>query len=505
MPSADPLAALPAELVLRILDFASISTVTSLTQTSRSWNHFIEKSHLDRIYAHPSKTCHPSGSRDLDFVKGLRHFTDYWDEIGSWKELCKRQTLLRKNWQARVPETRESIIQVEETHVWRFRPDFKRRYFVSSSETGGIHVTCMDTGQKLWSTPARQYAHLEYDIDNGVAVWDTLSNALEVWKAKPNKRGHFELVATIRHDQEVRTRGYELRFQTLCVVSDQGRGFVYDMMTEPPSRKREMIIAKGAVGHLFQSEDLVMYSMGYDGVHVHDKVTGGLVGIINPQRSQKVYHINHVKFGLHWSAADEIAPHPDARPQRPSQNRIWSLPVELGENPNYDTALEDEEWGAVAVDGDFMAVTSRFGRLFVCKDWRRLLKGKQEDYDATCTLIECEADPNNFQIGGWLSLYKGKVAIEVDDAIYLLSFEALGSDCPTNVWRITSSLSPRLQEPVSYMAICDDSFMHTYLTNCEHRNDNFGDILGSLPTKVIRVLALAPDLSTEGMGRTGTV
>lgn len=177
----DPLRQLPAEIILHILEFAPPPTLASLTRVSKAWHQFIDVDHQDAIYSSPRKTDHPDGAKDFTFLSAGSSFSKYFQGVSSWKELCKRQTLLARNWTAAKPETRESIVQVGRSRVWRFKPDFKRRFFLSTSHDGGFHVTDMDTGRILWqlpSTEVRPFAHLEYQ--DGTAVWDRYGNALEV-------------------------------------------------------------------------------------------------------------------------------------------------------------------------------------------------------------------------------------------------------------------------------------------------------------------------------------
>lgn len=177
----DPLALLPAEIILHVLEFTPSSALASLTRVSNAWHYFIDSEHQNAIYSSPRKTDHPRGAKDFAFLSTMSSFSKYFDGVSSWKDLCKRQTLLARNWIAVEPETRESLVQVGRNRVWRFKPDFKRRFFLSTSHDGGVQVTDMDTGLLIWSLPrgdVRPFAHLEYQ--DGTAVWDRYGNALEV-------------------------------------------------------------------------------------------------------------------------------------------------------------------------------------------------------------------------------------------------------------------------------------------------------------------------------------
>ena len=291
---SDPLAVFPAEIVLRILDFAPISSVAALTRLTRIWHEFIDETHQDAIYSLSSKTSRPAGFRDLSFLSESKSFAHYFENTSSWKDLCRRQTMLARNWNLKEPISRETVFQVGTSPVWRFRADFKRRIFLSTSEHGGLSVTDMDTGNLLWKlsdADVLPYAHLEYQ--DGTAVFDRPGNAVEVWKTdlEGQLRGDFRRIAILPHDCQV--RGFQLSYDTLCIVSTQGRGFVYDMKTEVPRLKTQMKIEDDAVGHLDQDADGVMYCIGKKGYHVHDKASGTLLGTILPKHCKKFYHIRH--------------------------------------------------------------------------------------------------------------------------------------------------------------------------------------------------------------------
>ena len=116
----DPLDILPPEIVLRILDFAPVSAVAALTRTSKAWHAFVDWTHQDHIYADPDKTERgPSTSRGDPSLhhRDVKTFTRYYDGVRSWKDLCRRQALLRRNWAASAPVTTESIYNINKEPV----------------------------------------------------------------------------------------------------------------------------------------------------------------------------------------------------------------------------------------------------------------------------------------------------------------------------------------------------------------------------------------------------
>ncbi|MBE3045470.1 hypothetical protein IMZ48_23570, partial [Candidatus Bathyarchaeota archaeon] len=55
-PGIDPLTVLPPEVVLRVLESATLSALASLTAASKAWHAFIDVIHQDAIYSSTSKT-----------------------------------------------------------------------------------------------------------------------------------------------------------------------------------------------------------------------------------------------------------------------------------------------------------------------------------------------------------------------------------------------------------------------------------------------------------------
>lgn len=470
MAIVDPLELLPAEIVLRIIDFTSVPGVAQLTRASKAWHEFIDSTHQDAIYSSSTKTNHPPASRGFAFLGDTKSFAKYFDGVTSWKDLCKRQTLLDRNWACgQDPITRESVLQVGNDAVWRFRPDFKRRFFVSTSQSGGVNVTDMDDGQLLWRLPkdvVRPFAHLEYQ--DGMAVWDRWGNALEVWKADDDARGVFRRVAVLQHDCE--TRGFQLSYDTLCVVSVEGQGFVYDMTQDPPQRRTHLNIENEAVGHLDQNEHVVMYSMGQRGYFVHSKDSGDFIGVLQPKLCANIYHIKHSD----WSPSSIVSggwhtPSPRPwPPAMPSRKRLTPLHLEAGDHPSHTSVfpLEEDEWGAGMLSGNIMVGVSRGGRIFICSDWRGALR-KPDRAAATSAIIQCESEESQFDLGGWLSIKNGRCLFEVKEKIYIFTLPTDGllpqvGEKQGPIYAASTSSAPQLAVPVSFMAVFDDCIMSTY-------------------------------------------
>jgi hypothetical protein len=159
----DPLQVLPAEVILRCIEFTTLSGIAALNSTTKAWHGFLDTAHQDAIYSVQARTLYnrnPRSDREvLELGRDVRTFGDpqsdksfvkYFQDVETWKDFCKRLVLLEKNWHSKRPVVKESVVQVGYDPVWRFKPDFKRRFFVSTSQAGGVCVTDMDDGRMLW-------------------------------------------------------------------------------------------------------------------------------------------------------------------------------------------------------------------------------------------------------------------------------------------------------------------------------------------------------------------
>ena len=532
---------LPTEIQLRVLDFLPTPALLQLTQTSKQWHNIIDAPQQDYSIYYP-RTEHPQGAVDLSFVtREASCFTRFLsNEVhpNSWKELCRCQTLLDRRWRDAVPEIRQSIIAPRRLNVaapfgaavngdptccpiWRFRPDFQHRFVLSTTMIGGLLVTDMDDGSLLWSLPSdqvRPYAHLEYS--NGHCAFDRAGNAIEIWKyvgeEKPphRRRGEFERVAVLSHDVE--TRGFQLRWPHLCVVSVEERGFVYKFARDgTPRMTQEMDIAPHTVGHLDQTCDTVVYCMGQHGYHFHSKETGKLCGVIDPRTfgPRGLFHIRH-DHSRNSNSRTKAKQEPLPPPFPPRRPRSYHQPIKLDIKPGrLYTKLRDgsglqpalplmfqDEWGAALIRDNLMVAISKAGRCMLCLDWPRAIRSHADA--AQCTVMfELEINSSTYDYGGWLSLQRGppgstRVIFEVDEKIYLVRVKGgpddiLNVDDPGtfDVLAIPSTFAPHQDIPISFMGIYDDCIMHTVLLNVKGQD---GAVREPYLTKAIRVVSFAP-------------
>lgn len=348
----------------------------------------------------------------------------------------------------------------------------------------------MDTGGLLWhlsSEHIRPLAHLEYQ--DGVAVLDSANpvDAVEIWKTDIDglPRGTFQRTAVLPHDCEI--RGLQLSYNNLCVASTEGEGFIYDMTRDPPELQTHLEIENGAVGHVCQTSDVVMYCMGIRGYRIHDKSSGALLGKIQPKTCSKTYHIHHPERSsnsiLSTGSALSSIPSVDAYPpKQPNRARLTPLDIvdgsftEAGGDGSWQPAID--EWGAALLSGSLLVGTSRAGRVIVCPDWRAALKDPTY-LEKQAAIIETQPDTASFDIGGWLSVYDNRVMFEVQDQVYVLALREDGtvptteSPSKRNSYSFLTSADTQLAVPVSFMELFDDCIMATYTVrereNCRIR------------------------------------
>ncbi|KAL9089566.1 MAG: hypothetical protein Q9159_002444 [Coniocarpon cinnabarinum] len=524
---------LPNELRLRILDFLPTRSLAQLNQVSKTWHHLIDDPDQDkRVYL--NRTQHPPGTRDFSFLlHETSCFTEYYTKnanISSWRDLCRYQTLLGRSWSRDAPTMRTSLIAPRRMNfigvagvdvggdpprvpVWRFRPDFQRRFILATTQHGGLIVTDMDSGKLLWHLrrdQVRSYAHLEYS--NGWMAFDRYNNAIEIWQHDnhPERRGYFKKVTELHHDVE--TRGFQMLWPTLCVTSPEERGFVYDLSASGgPKRTKEMVIGCGT-GHIDQDErDAVVYCLGTEGYDFHSKSTGQKLGSLDPKNMsiKHTYHVSH-RHGNSLRQSVMTVREPLSRPLPPQKphtsQQLLVQPLREGQNTARQASLlslENDEWGAGLLRGDMMTAISKGGRCMICLDWPGALRSSKRASDVTF-LIEMEIDDATYDFGGWLGVQRGspgptRIICEVDDKVYIMrltnDFDSLIDGSKTlmdamDVLSVPSSCAPGgIEIPISFMGVYDDCIMYTCLLGIAPRAE-----CGQDPyiAKGINVITFAP-------------
>lgn len=173
-------------------------------------------------------------------------------------------------------------------------------------------------------------------------------------------------MAVINHDCE--TRGFQFSFDSLVVSSSEGEGFVYDMSQTPPVLKTHITLRHGAMGHVYQDADAVLFSMAEAGFDFYEKATGDFLGTLDGWGCVNYRHIK---------PPPPVGFIPDCDPFR-SGDRLRPINLEFGHLPGVDLIpIEEDEWGAGMIDGGTFVGLSRGGRILVCPQWRKVLKDSE--------------------------------------------------------------------------------------------------------------------------------
>lgn len=187
------------------------------------------------------------------------------------------------------------------------------------------------------------------------------------------------------------------------------------LLTQP---MRVINIKSGAIGHLHQAPDVVVYSLGKAGFHIHDKFNGALLGKFPPPNipRKNIFHIKHPAHSPHLSRVIEKEQADDISALSLSQGPIYVF----GDDVGPFVPIEQDEWGACNVDGPYLVGISRGGRVMICSDWESVLQDSKR-LEECLAIIEIDPEAgSNFDLGGWLNLKFGRVIFEVTYVIHQL-------------------------------------------------------------------------------------
>lgn len=333
---------LPSEIVVLTATYLDPASLTRLEATCKTWQQLLRRGDLQCWAPHARRTlcirdAAAAGAAAATTVeqcvaraKDRCLDNGYWHDVESWKELCRRATLLEKSWSSADPsavntdvlggfaEVREeqvrdasSIPQIVSADgtlraniplasatspVWRARLDTAAdaNFVVTTYVNDGIEVLDAEPGPSFGRVLFREsdvpgYAHLEYQ--GGVACWSNADDIV-VWKrwklvhgdsAKPEPlehRGVFVRIGTLPRLPGM--RGFMLNDKLhLAIVSSQGVSAIHDLSGSEPRLIKQYQILQGATGHIEHNHDIVVYCMGYSGYTVYHKETGEHLGSIN--------------------------------------------------------------------------------------------------------------------------------------------------------------------------------------------------------------------------------
>lgn len=185
---------------------------------------------------------------------------------------------------------------------------------------------------------------------------------------------------------------------------------------------RVIDIKPGAVGHLHQTANVILYSLGQEGFHIHEKLTGNLLAMFPPSNipRKNVLHIKHPSHSPHLSRALEKEQADDIA----VASLIQGPRHVFGEDVGPFLPIEQDEWGACSINGPYLVGISRGGRVMICSDWESIIRDPKQ-IEACLAIIEIDPEAGaNFDLGGWLNMKFGRVIFEVA-YVFLLGIDPM--------------------------------------------------------------------------------
>ncbi|KAJ6520362.1 hypothetical protein C8R45DRAFT_1205346 [Mycena sanguinolenta] len=237
---------LPVELVVAILKFAPLSTISNAFAVSREWNNFC-KVNESTLY-HNAAIFH-------GFISSSTVYSDLGTTlsrrclagVGDWKSFCYTQLYIQNSWRGAAPSFVTSH-RCAGNKVHRIKADEQRGFLIATTSRGGLLVVDLHDDRLLWSLPedyVHAYAHCEYGA--GYLIFDRqgVSGEKEVWRlaneledpptfASPDEkqqdssswaetfhgepsRGHFRPWAVLR--PPARTRAFRFVYPSLVAAT----------------------------------------------------------------------------------------------------------------------------------------------------------------------------------------------------------------------------------------------------------------------------------------------
>ncbi|KAF4623168.1 hypothetical protein D9613_001312 [Agrocybe pediades] len=192
---------LPAEIVILILSYLPIPSISSLRILSKEWLYFIDGNAQNRntIYRNAAwiEGYIPDRTSMLDEIGPKEDGTGLFSErtmhgVEDWKDFCKRRRTNARAWAGRAPSIiMPSPRQGEDatskpshhTRVHRIKVDEQAGITMATTQMGGFIVRDLETDEVLWELPTwyvRPFAHLEYG--RGFMIFDRDDGNKEVWR-----------------------------------------------------------------------------------------------------------------------------------------------------------------------------------------------------------------------------------------------------------------------------------------------------------------------------------
>ncbi|KAG9047634.1 hypothetical protein FS837_001827 [Tulasnella sp. UAMH 9824] len=193
--------ALPAETLLQILGHLPIQSICTLESVSRAFHKLIN-GNLNAIYLVAARlhrflpqTAAPCGPQTVHKIAVASLGLSKWQrDIRDWKQFCKTSFLFEQSWLSLPPcEDRPVYRRMKFLTASNIqsRGDFKvdevERTVITSTVTGEIEVSSIETGEQLWrlqeGPPQATGIPLPMEFEKGFLLCSEFgSNIIDVWR-----------------------------------------------------------------------------------------------------------------------------------------------------------------------------------------------------------------------------------------------------------------------------------------------------------------------------------
>ncbi|CAA7270274.1 unnamed protein product [Cyclocybe aegerita] len=187
----------PPDVLLQILSYLRLSTLSCLCATSRSWHNLFSENE-DLIYRNAALLhgfINTESAVPEKRAVSQKYSPPNLKEGTTYLDLCKTRLRVRDAWIGGAP-SQISIGQPDpgnraNSGIHSIRVDEQRRLVLTASGTGGVNAMDMDSGKLLWYLGeahiisflvdyVRVYADIEYS--EGFLIFDRLEGGREVWR-----------------------------------------------------------------------------------------------------------------------------------------------------------------------------------------------------------------------------------------------------------------------------------------------------------------------------------
>ncbi|KAH9918089.1 uncharacterized protein B0H18DRAFT_1032556 [Fomitopsis serialis] len=171
----------PVDVFLYILSFVPVNDLYSLQLVSRQVNHLIGDNE-ESVY-HQAAVLHRFAPPEvpLEKVKRFEARNSAWlDDARSWKELCRRWTVVERNWDGHGALLEGGY--TSEDGVLHFKVDEEERTVLAVSRTGGMSVHAMEDNRLLWRFSKDYLVRTRCELSNGFLVFPSKHRGIEIWR-----------------------------------------------------------------------------------------------------------------------------------------------------------------------------------------------------------------------------------------------------------------------------------------------------------------------------------